>query len=128
MKIERRDVVNGPAEQAFLVLRDRMSEFIAFLPNIERIEVQERKEIGEKVDTTIRWYAKAEIPDVAKKFVKPEYLSWLDTATWDKSDLSIEYSISSPMAKGLLTVTGRNQMIKKSEVKDLERTKSSINA
>jgi hypothetical protein len=115
MRIERRDRINAPANDAFLVLRDKLTEFVRFLPNIDRIEVESRQAEGDEIATVNRWYAKTEIPEIAKKFVKPEYLSWLDTAKWKISDHSVKYEITSPVVKGLLKVSGHNRLLKKSE-------------
>lgn len=85
MKIESSDRIPFPVETVFSLLRDRLGEVVPFLPNVKRVEDLEREELGEgRVRIVRRWFGKGEIPKVAQKVLKPEMLSWVDTAVWDE--------------------------------------------
>lgn len=122
MRLERTDLIEAGAENAFLLLRDRLPELARYLPNVSRIEVESREENGDTVKLVSRWFAKAEIPEVAKKFIKPEYLSWRDFATWKKSDLSVDYHLESVVAKSLFEIKGRNVLAPKGDKSELHVT------
>ena len=55
-----------------------------------------------------RWYAHAEIPAAAKKFISPDLMSWQDTATWDGASLKVEYTLQSFVANELFKARGTN--------------------
>lgn len=108
MKLEVRDTINAPAREVFELLRDRLVEIVPHMPNISKIEVQSREEMGPQTHVVAIWYAKADIPEVAKKFLKPEYLSWRDDAKWNESDLSVNYSLDPSSSAKLYSVKGHN--------------------
>ncbi len=108
VRIEKTDRVLASVEQVFAVARDKLPDLVPFLPNIERIEVKERKDEAGRVLIVNRWYAKADIPAAAKKFVSPDLLSWQDTATWDGTLLKVDYRLQSFVANELFLAQGTN--------------------
>lgn len=111
MKLEARDTIHAPALEVFSLLRDRLTEIVPHMPNIDRIEIQKR-EPGNPITHVIAvWHAKAEIPEVAKKFLKPEYLAWRDDARWNETDLSVDYILEPPSNVKLYSVKGRNRLV-----------------
>ncbi len=108
MKIESSDHVPFPVETVFSLLRDRLSEVVPFLPNVNRVEDISREELGEgKVRIVRRWYGKGEVPKVAQKFLKPEMLSWVDTALWDETTHLCTWDLSHDAFKEQFRCSGK---------------------
>ena len=88
MKIDVVTYTPFPIEAAFLAMRDQMVALGDYMPNIEKITVESREEPAEgEVKLINRWQAaNSEIPAVARSFVKPEQMYWLDHAHWTRHD------------------------------------------
>ena len=64
-------------------MRDEMPALATYMPNVSKIEVVDRVENDEGVQLTNRWYAaNTEIPTLARPFVDPDKVFWLDHAHW----------------------------------------------
>lgn len=95
MKIESQDRVRFPRDLVFITVRDRVPEIVDFLPNVKRIDDLSREELdGNRVKIIRRWFGKGEVPAAAQKVVKPEMLSWVDTAIWDLSKFSCSWELT----------------------------------
>ena len=72
-----------PIESVFTAMRDHMPALAVFMPNVDSIVVQEREENGGEVALVNRWNGAAtEIPTVARPFIDPGNVYWLDHARW----------------------------------------------
>ena len=83
-----------------------------------KIEVKNRK-VGK--DNTLKvtnyWFAKAEIPTLVKKFIKPELLSWKDKAVWKDDAFEVHYELESFFANDLFEAKGVNSFVAKGDNK-----------
>ena len=84
MKIAVVTSIPFPADRAMRAMRDRLTDMAAFMPNIDRITVEAKSEPAPgEVKLVNRWQAAAtEVPAVARPFVKPEQMYWMDHAHW----------------------------------------------
>lgn len=111
MKLEKKDTIAASQDFVYELVRDRLSELVPHLPNVERIEVLERKESPGKVHLLNHWFVKVDIPGMVKKFLKPEYLSWKDRAVWDDAAKEVRYDLEAAVASGLFSVKGVNRFV-----------------
>ena len=63
-------------------MRDEMPNLAKFMPNIEKIDVIEREEGADGVRLTNQWYAPVRKSTLARPFVDPDKVFWLDHAHW----------------------------------------------
>ena len=75
MKLESTGKIQQPLETVFELVRDRLPEVVPYMPNVDRIVVDSREEHDGKVRIVNTWFAKADIPQAAKKILKPEILT-----------------------------------------------------
>lgn len=116
MQLESSSTINRNVQDVFILVRDNLDKIIPFLPNIERVEVLEKVDLGNhKVKIINKWFAKADIPAVAKKFIKPDIFCWKDIAIWDMEKLDVSYDLESFMAKDLFSASGCNSFIAKND-------------
>lgn len=109
MQLTSTEVVDAPLEQVYTLVRDDMAALVPFLPNIRAIEVIERSQDAQGQAKRINhWFAEAEIPALAQKFIKPEVLSWKDTAHWDDAEHRVCYALESFLANDLFDAQGTN--------------------
>ncbi|MBT3586967.1 MAG: hypothetical protein HN509_18795 [Halobacteriovoraceae bacterium] len=111
MKLEDKSRINRPLDEVYTLVRDELSKLVPYLLNVDKIETIERSEVAGKVKLVNHWYAKAEIPSVAKKFVKPDLLAWKDLAEWDNSTHSVTYSLESFLGNDLFDANGTNTFV-----------------
>ena len=73
-----------PIQDVYLAMRDHMPELAEFMPNVASIEVESRDSSTEgRVQLVNRWNAAAtEIPTIARPFIDPANVYWLDHAEW----------------------------------------------
>ncbi len=108
MKLESKDIINAPLDVVFKLVRDDLEKIVPYLLNVQKIEVKERKEKGDELHLINHWYAKAEIPAAAQKFVKPELFSWKDSAIWKNKEYKVDYKLESFWANDLYSASGTN--------------------
>ncbi len=108
MRVENKDIVNGPIDTVYKIVRDDLSKLVEFMPNISKIECKERSEDNGKIHILNHWFAKGEVPAMAKKFINPDILSWKDVAVWDEATKTVEYRLESFVANSIFSVRGKN--------------------
>jgi hypothetical protein len=87
--------IQYPRALVFGTMRDQMPSLAPFLPNVESIEVKERKEPAPGVVELVNLWkaAKTEVPTVARPFIDQSKLNWLDRARWTASDHNCAWSL-----------------------------------
>lgn len=108
-EIKIKDEVAYDRERVFKTFRDHLVELLPHLPDVENIEVKERKEVDENVTKVVNYWKAAaeEIPKLAQAFVKPEMLEWTDYATWDEKSWSCEWNMEVGFLSDAVTCKGR---------------------
>lgn len=115
-RIQVEDVINYPLEQVYAVQRDKMAQLDSYLPNIESITVESRKEIDGGVELVNVWKAApSEIPAVARSFVKPEMLQWTDYARWDDASSLCHWRLEIGFLKEQIKTSGTTRFEKLDE-------------
>jgi len=110
MKFTIRDTIPFPRERVYATQRDRLPELASYLNDIKEIVVKEKKEEGHIVRFVNEWRAGgADIPALAKSFIKPEMLKWLDHATWDANAYTCEWRTELGFLPGAINARGKNQ-------------------
>ncbi len=112
MKIEADSTMAFPRAVCFSTYRDRLPELVPHLPNVTAIDVLEREELGDKRTRLLnQWRAVSDIPAVAKAFIKPEMLSWLDHAEWNEGAWTCDWRIETGFFKDRIQCRGHNQFV-----------------
>ena len=85
MEFTIEEVIAGPIDAVFSAMRDKLPDLVPFLPEVEKIEVLERRELGPgKVAFLNLWQGKADAaPKAVRPFVTSAMLRWKDHAEWD---------------------------------------------
>lgn len=109
MRAESKDIVHQPADVVYPLVRDEMDKIVPYLPNVEKIvQMKYERTSPTRVEILNHWFAKAEIPAVAKSFVKPELFQWKDYATWKDDEFCVDFRIESFIGNKLFDLTGTN--------------------
>lgn len=108
MKIEHTDIINAPLDKVYKLVKDDLPKIVQYLPNIRDIKVLERSQVGGKDFIINQWFAEANIPALAKKFVSEEMFSWKDSAYWNDAEHRVDYEIEPFFAKGIYEAKGSN--------------------
>ncbi|MDY0061352.1 MAG: hypothetical protein RBU45_16205 [Myxococcota bacterium] len=110
MEINVVQVIPYSRELVFRTIRDQLPELGAYLPNIESIQVEQREEPAPgEVKLLNRWKAaKTEVPAVARAFLDPAKLAWLDRAHWQEADWSNTWDIEVSFMKERVSCRGRS--------------------
>ncbi len=114
MLLTARDVIHAPVAQVVHLIRDNLSELVPFLPNIAKIERVELKDhatlrAAESATEQTRlnhWFAKVEVPAIAKKYLRPEFFGWRELTTWGDDSLSAKFQIESFVGKNFFEASG----------------------
>jgi hypothetical protein len=111
MELNVATVINQPRDVVYELVRDDVEKLVPYMPNIEEIVGKSSERDGSKLKVVRRWRAKAEVPRMAQKFIKPELFMWDDVATWDDDERSVEYYLESSVANDLYDARGKNQWV-----------------
>jgi hypothetical protein len=111
MKLEADSRISFPRPLVFATYRDRLPELVPHLPDIKSITVQKREDAGAVSKLTNLWVASSEIPKVAQAIIKPEMLQWLDYATWNADDWTVEWRVETKLFTDNIKCSGKNQYI-----------------
>ncbi|MBT3980501.1 MAG: hypothetical protein HOE90_04060 [Bacteriovoracaceae bacterium] len=109
MELESKKVIDRPLDEVYNLVKNEFSKLAPYLPNVNKVEVMSTEDLGEGRTKIINhWYAKAELPKMMQKFIKPEIFSWKDIANWNDSDHLVEYELESFLANDLFDAVGVN--------------------
>ncbi|MBF0208004.1 MAG: hypothetical protein HQK53_14085 [Oligoflexia bacterium] len=110
MLLENKEIIERPRHQVYTLVRDKLSLIASTLPNIEKVTLVENRYSATDNLTHVlnHWYAKVEIPDVAKRFVKSELFSWKDRAVWDNNLYTVDYTLESFWSEKIFDAHGKN--------------------
>ncbi|MFH2008808.1 MAG: DUF2505 family protein [bacterium] len=100
---ELRKTFPYPLARVFAAYRDELEILPSYLPNIETIQVLERREPEPGVlEQVARWQAveKGNLPRLAKPFVSKEILVWIDHATWRSAGHTCDWWFEFPAFPG----------------------------
>ncbi len=112
MRINVSDELPLPAEDVFLLIRDRMPELVPFLHDIEGITVTERVEDGDSVRIVNLWQGSMDkVPKPVMKFAKPELASWNDHAVWTTSDRTARWRLEPRVGARVFECHGTTKIV-----------------
>lgn len=110
MKFTVIDEIPFAAAKVFKTHRDQLPKLVERMPNVDEIIVDSREEDGELVHLVNIWHAaETEVPAVARPFIKRELLSWIDRATWNEDELTVEWDIELGFLPDAITCRGFNE-------------------
>ena len=111
LRIDAKEHLSHPAERVFATLRDKTPELVVHLPNIESVEVLNRRDEPPRTHLINRWQAKNDdVPSILRPFVKKELLSWIDRAAWDAEKLSCDWEIEAVAGRDCFSCQGSTQI------------------
>ncbi len=107
MKLDAKDAMAHSRDLAWSTYRDELPDLAEFLPNVHKIEVLSREEPEEGVVKLVnRWHAAGDIPPVARAFVKPEMVQWVERVVWDSRTWLCSWEIEPAFFTNYVTVRG----------------------
>ena len=111
MKIDVSDELPLPADEVFLLLRDRMPELVPYLQDIESITVTHREEDGDTVHIVNLWRAGLDkVPQTIRRFFKPELVSWNDHAVWTTEDRAARWRLEPRVGAAVFECSGMTRV------------------
>ena len=111
MELNVATVIHQPRDTVYELVRDDMDQLVPYMPNVDRIVSQSSDRDGSVLKVVRTWFAKADVPRVAKKFIKPELFSWNDIAEWDDEERCVKYRLESTVANNLFDAHGTNRWV-----------------
>lgn len=128
MQLSVQSVIPFPIENVYKAMRDHLPELATYLPNIDSIEVKERKLEGDVLHLVNQWNpANTEIPTVAQSFVDVEKTYWLDYATWTGEEKSCSWRLEMGFMPNRIKCTGRTYFVVVDENTTEMRVEGSLN-
>ena len=107
MRFSITDELPHPLDLVFPTQRDKLEEFVDYLPNVEKIETVKREEEGDIVRLENHWRGAAtDVPKALRPFVNDEMLSWIDHAEWDASNHRCKWRIELGFLPGAIEAKG----------------------
>ena len=93
-RIDITDSIAYERDTVYEVFRDKMEDLKPYLPTVKDIIRESYERDGDTVHIVNLWVAADDdIPSVASKFIKPEMLKWIDTATWHDDEHSVDWDM-----------------------------------
>ena len=109
MHLESKEIINRPLEEVYQLVRDDLAKLVPYMPNVSKIEVKKHApKDANSIEVINHWYARADIPAMLTKFIKPELFSWKDFALWHNEKHCVEYQLESFLANDLFEAKGLN--------------------
>ncbi len=113
MRFEAEGRVEGAdVETVYEIIRDRLPDLVPFMDNVAEIVELERNGRDDGVNVLNRWRANpGQVPAVARKFIKPNMLEWLDHADWSDQNHWVDWRIESAVFADMYRCNGRNAVV-----------------
>lgn len=109
MKFSLVDEIPWPRELVFSTHRDKLLELVPYLPSVDSVVIRSRADDGDVVRFDNLWSgASDDVPAVLRGLIKPEMLTWVDTAAWDVGRYRCDWSIDLSALPGAITARGTN--------------------
>ncbi len=117
MKISVVQVIPFARPTVFRALRDHLPALVDYLPNIQTIEVRTREEPSPTEVHLVNFWqaAKTEVPTVARAFLDPAKLNWLDHSRWNSETWTNAWEMQVSFMKDRVTCEGRTHYLERSD-------------
>ena len=110
MEFKTINILKHPPELVWETMRDYFPDIAELVDEVDSITVQSRIPGKSGVLQVINiWKADPPLPDVIVKYIKPEMLSWTDTALWDEQTKICNWTIDSHYFKEKMDCKGFTQ-------------------
>jgi hypothetical protein len=100
-----------PRGTVFATYRDDMLKLLPYLPNVQGIEVQSRKDDGPRVEVVNVWRGGGDIPGAIRAVLGESMLAWTDYATWDATSFRCEWRNETHAFADAIRSSGRNTFL-----------------
>lgn len=109
MKFSLTDEIPFPRDIVFATHRDKLLELVPYLPNVKSVVVRSRAVEDGVIKLVNVWTGTTDdVPTVIRSLIKPDMLTWVDTATWDEGRWRTDWDIDITALAGAVTARGYN--------------------
>jgi len=99
-------LLRSPPDRLFAIMRDRLPEIAAALPDIAGIEEVERAPGSKGLRLVNRWEAGQAVPKFLQGKLGTERIVWMDHAVWSNEDTRCDWSITPLIGDGAIECRG----------------------
>ena len=96
-----------PIDLVYKTLRDELPNLTKYMPNIDRVELIERRESENDVYTIYKWYAKNILQSFLAQFIKLNDIAWLDKGRWSKNGYVCDWTYEPFILQGHVNAKGQ---------------------
>jgi hypothetical protein len=112
LKFSLVDEIPHPRELVFSTHRDKMLEFVQYLPNVASVVIESRIEEGPIVKLVNVWTgASEEVPAPVRPLLRTEHLMWVDRAQWDADRWRCDWEITLSAIPEAVSARGFNTFL-----------------
>ncbi len=109
MKFQVVDQIAYSRDLVFPTYRDRLLEFVEYLPNVDEVDIRSRADDGDVVSFENWWTGTSDdVPRVLRGLLKPDMLVWIDRAKWDEGAYRCDWRITLRALPDAVTAKGYN--------------------
>lgn len=110
MHFEKESTVTHPAAEVLELMIERMEDIVPFMPNVDGIEVQSRREDADGRPIIVRrWQGRdTSAPKAVRPFLTQDVLAWIDTAHWFPEQCRVDWTLQTVAGGGLYDCAGSN--------------------
>ena len=96
MDFKTLSIIKQPPKVVWQTMRDHFPDIARLVDEVESITVKSRDQITYgKMEVVNIWKAAPQLPTVIEQYIKPEMLTWTDTAIWDEEKMVCNWTIDS---------------------------------
>lgn len=111
MEINASSLIRHPRSRVYQAYRDELDRIIAYIPNIQAVNVLSRTDAPGRVSLHNEWIGRSEIPKVAQGLLKPEMLRWDDYAEWDEARQEVQWNLKIRVFTDRVRCSGTNRFM-----------------
>lgn len=113
MRFDVREATRYPRAVVFAAHRDRVSDIVAYLPDVEKIEMRSRTVHAGGREEHVQWWtgSTSALPLLLRPVVPPAMLQWKQTTLWDPSDHTARWTIEVPGLGPAVDARGINRYV-----------------
>jgi hypothetical protein len=115
-----------PRDVVFAAYRDEITELLPYLPNVRRIEVKSRREVGPVVELVNEWHGGGEIPAAVRAVLGDSVLAWTDYATWNAESVRCDWRSETHAFADALRCAGCNVFLEDGPGKTLLEVRGTL--
>jgi hypothetical protein len=115
-----------PRSVVYATYRDRLTELVAYLPNVRSLQLKSRQETDQQVRVVLEWHGGGDIPAAARVLLSEDLLTWTEYDVWHGQEFTVEWRIETHAYREAVFCAGKNRFLAQDDQRTLVESRGEL--